>query len=240
MNLIADTHCHSISSGHAYSTLEEMTIAAKKKGLYAMAITDHGVNMPGSPKQWYFENLKVLPKNINGVRVLKGIEANVCDFDGTLDLSDDISNSVEWVVASMHTPILSAEKSTIELCTNAWLNIAKNPKVNVIGHAGQPMFAFDYEKVIPEFSKNKKLVEINNSSFKVREGAITNCKTIAKICKKHNVPIVVNSDAHFSSLVGNFNSALMLLKEVDFPEELIVNANLIRFKNYLLSYNIEV
>ena len=101
------------------------------------------------------------------------------------------------------------------------------------------MFKFDYETVIPEFAKNGKLVEINNSSFKVRASAINNCKTIAKICKKCNAPIIVNSDSHFSSFVGNFDNALKLLKEVDFPENLIINANVDRFKRYLKEHDID-
>lgn len=240
VKIIADTHCHTIASGHAYSSLQEMTTAAREKGLYAMAVTDHNSRMPGAVQEWYFENLRVLPKNICGIRVLKGIEANVCDYDGNLDLTENISGSVEWVIASMHTPVLVEEKSTIELCTKAWLNVAKNPKVNVIGHPGQTMFKFDYEAVIPEFAKNGKLVEINNSSFKVRANSECNCKTIAKLCKKYEAPVIVNSDSHFSSLVGNFDNALKLLDEVDFPPELIVNADLKRFKKYLTEHGIEV
>ena len=239
IKIIADTHCHTIASGHAYSSLQEMVTAAKEKGLYAIAITDHCVNMPGSPQQWYFENLRILPKEIYGVRVLRGVEANVCDYDGNLDLTENISDSVEWVIASMHCPILSESESTVDLCTKAWLGVAKNPKVNVIGHSGQEMFRFDYETVIPEFAKYGKLVEINNSSFKVRANSTNNCKIIAKLCKKCNASVIVNSDSHFSSLVGNFNNALSLLKEVDFPERLIINANVDRFKRYLKEHNIE-
>ena len=239
IKIIADTHCHTVASGHAYSSLQEMVTAAKEKGLYAIAITDHCVNMPGSPQLWYFENLRILPKELYGVRLLKGVEANVYNYEGDLDLTDEISNSVEWVIASMHSPILNESESTKERCTKAWLKVAKNPKVNVIGHSGQVMFKFDYETVIPEFAKNGKLVEINNSSFKVRASAINNCKTIAKICKKCNAPIIVNSDSHFSSFVGNFDNALKLLNEVDFPENLIINANVDRFKRYLKEHDID-
>ena len=231
MKIIADMHCHTVSSTHAYSTVEEMVRAASEKNFYAIAITDHGKAMPGAPGPWYFENLKVIPEKLYGVRVVKGIEANIIDYDGKLDLTETVIESVEWIVASMHE-ITIEPIDDIDACTNAWLNIAKNPLVNVIGHSGVEVFKFDYEKVIPEFGRNGKLVEINNSSFKVRESAIDNCKTIAKICKKKRVPIILNSDAHFSTQVGIVDDVIRLLNEIDFPEELIVNANIERFKNY--------
>lgn len=232
MKIIADTHCHTIASTHAYSSLEEMVRAAENKNLYAIAITDHGKLMPGAPGQWYFENLRVIPDIINGVRVLHGIEANVCDYDGNLDIEDTSIATLNWVIASMHEITLDPI-CDVDACTAAWLNVAKNPYVDVIGHSGVDVFKFDYEKVIPEFGHYGKLVEINNNSFRIRQGAIENCKKIAETCKKYGVSIIINSDAHFSSQVGVFDNAISLLKEIDFPEDLIVNADINRFKNYL-------
>ena len=71
MKIIADTHTHTIASTHAFSTAQEMIAAAAEKGLYAIALTDHGYAMPGSPGKWYFECLGAIPSTFNGVRVLK-------------------------------------------------------------------------------------------------------------------------------------------------------------------------
>ena len=60
MRIIADTHCHTIASTHAYSTWMENIHAAKEAGLSYLAITDHGPTMPGSPGRWYFKNLKII------------------------------------------------------------------------------------------------------------------------------------------------------------------------------------
>lgn len=239
MKIIADTHCHTIASGHAYSTLEENLRVAKERGLYAIAVTDHCLKMDRSPDELHFENLRILPKYVHGVRVLRGVEANVADYKGNLDLTDKILNSVEWVIASMHPQVLDINLSNPSICTEAWLDVAKNPRVNVIGHSGQEFFKFDYESVIPEFGKNGKLVEINNSSFNVRPGSKDNCRDIARICKRYSVPIIVNSDSHFSSLIGKFDEALALLKELDFPESLVINSSVENFQNYLSTHGIE-
>ena len=59
MNIIADTHTHTSASTHAYSSLSEVVHAAALKGLYAVAITDHGEAMPGSPQPWYLSLIHI-------------------------------------------------------------------------------------------------------------------------------------------------------------------------------------
>ncbi len=232
MKIIADTHCHTVASTHAYSTILENVKQASEKDLYAIAITDHARNMLGAPGPFYFENLRVIPRKLDGVYILRGIEANVIDYNGNIDVSDELLDCLDWVVASMHGPTLELPKS-IDECTNAWLEVSRNPRINVIGHSGLQSYKFDYDRVIPEFGKNNKLVEINNASFKIRKDAISNCRKIALLCKKYNVSIIVNSDAHFCTQVGVFDSAINMLKEIDFPEDLIINADEERFEKYL-------
>ena len=41
MELVVDTHTHTISSGHAYSTITENAVQAKINGMEAIAMTDH-------------------------------------------------------------------------------------------------------------------------------------------------------------------------------------------------------
>lgn len=235
-NIIADMHTHTIASTHAYSTLAEMAEAAHEKGLYAMAMTDHGPVMPGAPGQWYFQSLNQLPLYFKGVKMVMGAEADVLDFSGRLDIdeaewSGEFEN-LDWIIASIHRiKSLNFDSPDVEKATNLWLNVAKNPKVNVIGHSGT--FPYDYDRVIPEFGRNNKLVEINAHTFDVRKSNVPNCKKIAEACKKYGVSIVVNSDAHFQTEVGCFDNALSLLEEIDFPEELIVNASVGRLNEYL-------
>jgi putative hydrolase len=80
MRIIADLHTHTIASTHAYATINEMTEQASALGLFALAITDHARTMPGAPGPFYFESLGILPKYLKGVRLLAGIEANICDY----------------------------------------------------------------------------------------------------------------------------------------------------------------
>jgi len=234
MKIIADTHCHTLASTHAYSTLTEVARAAADKGLLAVGITDHGKAMPGAPGIWYFNNLSAVPDSLFGVRVLRGIEANIIDFDGGLDETPPILEKLQWVIAAMHGPTMPAGRKADY--TRAYLRVAENPRVHVIGHCGTEDFRFDYERVLPVFGEKGKLVEINSHSFCARRGARENCREIALLCKKHRVPIVVNSDAHFHASVGEVKEALQMLETIDFPEELAVNSSRERFDRYLRSH----
>lgn len=237
IDLIADSHMHTTASTHAYSTLQEMVHAAATKKLYAVAITDHGYSMPGSPGSWYFENLWVVPHMLEGVLVLRGQETNILDPEGHIDLKENDAAALDWIVASIHRPVVKDTIAAGEDVTGVWLNVAKNPRVNVIGHSGTADYPYDYERVLPVFGGAGKLVELNESTFFNRKSSVENCVKIMKLCKKHGVPIIVNTDAHFSTMVGNFMNSKRLLRELDFPPELVVNSSVSRFRAYLKKYS---
>ena len=75
-------------------------------------------------------------------------------------------------------------------------------------------------------------MEINGNSFAIRKGSRENCTEIAQLCKKHQVPIVLNSDSHIEYRVGYVDHALSMLEEIEFPEELIINSSRERLDTY--------
>ncbi len=219
----ADLHCHTLASTHAYSTVTELAGAAARAGLAALAVTDHGIGLEDSPHLWHFECLKILPPEISGVRILHGVEANVMDMEGRIDMPESLLAGLDIVVASMHGGLTPAEGR--EACTEAWLRVAANPHVDIIGHSGTPCYAYDYERVIPVFGSYGKVVEINENTFAVRESSLENCRRIALLCKKHRVRVVLDSDAHYHEAVGRVPRCLALLRDIGFPPELIVNGS---------------
>ncbi len=88
MRLVADCHVHTVNSGHAYSTINEYATEAAEKGLELIGMTDHGPAMPGGPHIYHFDNLKIIPDNLHGVEILKGAEANIIGYDGSMDIRD--------------------------------------------------------------------------------------------------------------------------------------------------------
>lgn len=222
LRIETDTHTHTVASDHAYSTVLELAEFASRKGLTAIAVTDHGPALPDGAHEWHFTNLRSLPPVIRGVRVLHGIEANIVDFEGNLDIPQELQRRLDWVIASFHAP--ACAPGGVEDHTRAYLKLAENPLVDVIGHSGSDDYLYDYERVLPVFKAKNKLVEINSHSFSVRRGCPENCRRIARICREQEIPVVVNSDAHSCFSVGDVGEALEMLRSIDFPARLIVNA----------------
>lgn len=232
MILQADLHTHTIASTHAYSTISENCSWAAKYGLKAIAMTDHAMNMPDSPHVWHFENLKALPRTINGVIVLKGIEANIINSSGELDVDERLLSKLEWVVASMHKWTYSPE--TEEEHTNAYLSVCQNKNVDVIGHCTTDTFPFDMERCVKAFKEFEKLVEINESSIMNKKGSRKNSYELLRLCKKYEVPVVIDSDSHFCGTIGQMPNALQIADEVGFPQELVMNASWDKIREYIL------
>ncbi|MGE5328313.1 MAG: phosphatase [Deltaproteobacteria bacterium] len=223
MNLVADLHCHSISSGHAYSSIQELVSSAKNKNYEVIAITDHGVSLQGSPDIFYFGNMASFPDNIDGVRVLKGVEANIIDFEGTIDMPEKILEALDIVIASLHDVCI--EPGTISQNTKTIIKALENPNVDIIGHPDNPNFEIDIDEVAAAAKQYGKLIELNNKSFYVRKGAEQYTEGVALAAKKYGVKISCGSDAHSSFEVGNFEIIEKIIKDCGIPEELIINTS---------------
>lgn len=224
MRLIADLHVHSVASGHAYSTVNEIARAAAGKGLQLVAITDHGPAMPGGPHAYHFGNLHVLPPRIQGVEVLRGIEANIIDHQGNIDLPSHYCHKLDIILAGLHAVCYPG--GTAKQNTWALVKAMENPCIDAIVHSGNPAFPLDEREIVQAAVETDTLLEINNSSLTVtRAGSCENCKKIARLAAEKGAKIVISSDAHTSWEVGNFTRSLQLVKEAGIQEEQVLNTS---------------
>ena len=227
MKPLFDLHVHTISSGHAYSSLKENIEAARERGLSALGISDHAPQMPGASHIFHFTNLKVVRETLLGVRICKGIEANILDFYGTIDVENRIARKLHFVIASLHTPCIPP--GTAEENTRALLGAMKNPWVKIIGHPDDDRYPIDYEELVSGAKREKVALEINNSSFRAssaRQNGRKNAALMLNICRREGVPVILGSDAHIWYDVGEFSLCRELLDELDFPPELALNYTL--------------
>lgn len=141
---VFDLHTHTMASGHAYSTLLENLTEAKHKGLLAMGTSDHSPGMIHTTHKAFFENYKILPRTFEGVRLLRGMEANIIDYEGTVD-GGLVMKDLDYVIASLHTPCIKS--GSVEDNTRAIIGAMKNPWVKIIGHPDDARYPIDIEKV---------------------------------------------------------------------------------------------
>lgn len=234
MDYKIDLHTHTLASGHAYNTIDEMVKAAQEKGLTHLGITEHAPKMPGTCHEFYFQNLKVVERKRDGLELLLGSEANIIDYSGRVDLSEYILKQMDVVIASLHTPCIKPGKC--EDNTAALVGAMNNPYINIIGHPDDGRFPVDYEIVVKTAKETKTLLEINNNSLRPigpRVGTRENDIKMLKLCMEYEVPVIFGSDAHVAKDVGNFDMIIPLIKELEFPEELIANRNYEVLKHFL-------
>ena len=233
MIIAADMHTHTVASTHGYSTVKEMTEEAAAKGLKAIAFTDHTPASTDGPHVWHFHNLhKALPRELFGVKLVYGAEASIIDYDGNIDFPHDECTALDWIIASFHKS--SLKPGTFEQHTDMYLKLAENNDIDVIGHCATVICPFDYEKCLKKFKEYNKLVEINESTI-LWKGTRQNYIEIMKICKKYDIPVIINTDAHFYSIVGDVTECEKLVDELNFPKSLIINSEWEKLKEYIES-----
>ena len=98
-----DVHTHTVASGHAYSSLQEMAKAASGKGLKLLGITEHAPGIPGTCEPIYFRNLHVVPRKMYGIDLMLGAEVNILDSKGTLDMDDKLMATLDLRIAGIHS-----------------------------------------------------------------------------------------------------------------------------------------
>lgn len=234
MKDVVDAHSHTIVSGHAYNTLKEMTLAAAEKGLELFGVTEHAPNMPGTCHEMYFHNVGVIDRHARGVELLLGAELNIVDLQGAVDLSEKALQRLDYAIASLHDQCLAP--GSVEQNTAAVVAAIKNPYVTIVGHPDDGYFPLDYRAIVEAAKRHGTLIELNNSSLRPgghRLNARANDVEILTHCARVGAFIIVNSDAHTETDVGNHVYAHELLRELNFPEELVVNTSAEKFRRYL-------
>ncbi len=232
MKMLVDLHTHTISSGHAYSTISENALAASRKGLQLLGMTDHGPSMLGAPSLYHFGNLAILPEELHGVRIIPGVEANIINHEGELDVPINYLTRMKLVLAGLHVQCYPG--GTIEQNTQAYIKAMENPFTDMMVHPGRPEFELDLEKIAYMSAQLQLPVEINNSSLAAgKKETQENCHRFASYMAKYKGPIIIGSDAHFWDRVGVFDRSLQLIEEVGILEDQILNTSPQRVLDYL-------
>lgn len=234
MKTLLDVHTHTVMSGHAYSSLQEMVAMAQQKGLRVLGITEHGPALPGSCHPIYFKNMHVVPRKFGDLRLLMGAELNILNTQGELDLNEDYYKYMDIRIAGIHA--LCWEGGSLEENTAGMVAAIRNPWTHIISHPGDGTAELDFEPIVLAAKETHTLLEINNSSLKPSRGKLMakpNNLEILRLCKKYEVPVILGSDAHISFSIGDYEFIPSLLQETEFPEDLIVNDKPEFFFNYL-------
>lgn len=219
-----DLHTHSLSSGHALNTVYELAKEASRKKLTILGITDHGSSMEGAPHEGYFWISDKL-SNLYGVEILLGSEVNIINKSGEIDLSRKCLEKQKIVIACIHekTPY---KNMSIRDNTLALTNAMNNPHVKIISHPIRPEFKVDIKQLVESACSTKTLLELNDQLFEREQGnesLLEQYYLLISLCKKYGAPIIIGSDAHIASRIGEDRHVLAIQKKLSLTNNMIIN-----------------
>ncbi len=190
-------HNHSTYSDGLHS-LREMALYCKSLGYEYLGISDHSqtaVYAGGlKPEKIKLQHAEIdeLNKELAPFKILKGIESDILN-DGSLDYTDDVLASFDFVVASIHQNF----KMTEEQATQRLIKAIENPHTTILGHmTGRLLLArngypVDHETIIDACAKHGVVIELNANPYRLD----IDWRWI-KLATDKGVKISINPDAH--------------------------------------------
>ena len=241
MLVFGDYHTHTIYSrnNHGKGTVLENASVAADKGLKQIAITDHGFN-----HEFYSLRRKKIPqlredilnaKEITGVDILLGVEANIISLDGDVDVKEEDFDNLDILLMGYHKlvkmrslkdkllmnwanafdKVFRPSKERINRNTTAFLKALDKYPIDVITHLN---FGFQTDTIaVAKMAKQKgTYIELNGRKINFTEEEI-------EIMKAEGVKFIVNSDAHIPENVGEVNKGLNYVYKFNIPVSQVVN-----------------
>lgn len=217
---------HTVASGHAFSTVTEIAREAARKRLRAVGISDHGPALRGAPHLIHFGALRLLPEVMEGVRVLRSVEANLVNGKGGVDLPADLLRRLDYAMVGFH-PGCGLEPAGVKKNTRALLAAMEQPRMRVVTHPGNPAFPVDVPELVRAARDLGVALEVNNASFlQTRDGSLEACSRIAAEAARVGAPVCLSSDAHVACQVGEVGEAWRVAAAAGVQPEQVVNRTL--------------
>ncbi len=241
MILYGDYHTHTKYSRHNHGkgTVLENASVAFDKGLKQIAITDHGFNHKFyGIRRREMQTLKediLNAKEVTGVDIMLGIEANLISKDGTIDIVDEDFEYLDilslghhrmvkmssykdfwsFTIANMFGSPFAPGKERVNRNTTAFLKALDKYPIDIITHLnyGCPTDTL----AVARMAKDKgTFIELNGKRICFTDKEL-------EIMAGEGVKFIVNSDAHSPDEVGECNNAINTIFRLGLPHEQIVN-----------------
>ncbi len=219
-----DLHVHSKWSDGSH-TFEQLAEVAKEHGYSYFALTDHSQGL-GVARGLTAERLAeqkreidTLNKKLKNIRILHGTEVDIRS-DGTLDFHDDVLQTLDIVVASIH----SGFKQTKEQLTSRIVAAMKNPYVSIIAHptgrliGERDAYEVDMDEILKTAKETGTAMEINAYPLRLDLSDI-----YAKKAKELRIPIVISTDAHVTTQFNFMSYGVSIARRSWLEKEDIAN-----------------
>jgi DNA polymerase (family 10) len=218
-------HCHTNYSDGA-NTLEEMAKAAQSRGWEYLGIGDHskaaayagGLSVEKAKQQ--NKQIDRLNPHFKKFRLLKGTEVDILP-DGTLDWSDKLMATFDYVVAAVHSKFKMAESEM----TKRIIKGLKNKYVTMLGHPTgrllleREAYPVNMIDVINAAADYGKAIEINAHPLRLDLDW-----RLCKYAKEKGVRLAINPDAHNIDGLGDVSYGVGIARKGWLVPEDVMNA----------------
>lgn len=215
-DLRGEMHAHSTWSADGRSTIEEMALAAKARGLRFLCVTDHAHHLREGRIEEQWAEIEEVNERLGRFRVLRGIEASI-RADGSLDVPDEVLAQLDWVIASLHSAF---ERSATERILEA----IENPHVDCIGHLTgrrllkRPGAEVDVERIVARAAETGTALEIN-----AQPDRLDLRDTHARLAGEAGVRIPVTTDAHSAQALAYAELGIGVARRAWLTREQVLN-----------------
>lgn len=196
-----DLHVHTLASGDAYNTPYEMILSAASLEMETVALTDHGPAVKHSADIQYFSNIHRFPRKLDGVNVLTGCEANLVNLDGSIDLPENVQQSLDIVLLGLHPRVGYPGRGRTEN-TDALIRAIEKHRIHIITHPGQYGFPVDLNRLMHAAQFHGTLLELNLNILRCGQD-LEACRELVNAAIQSGTKLVVSSDAHVAAELGD-------------------------------------
>ncbi len=222
IKLPIDLHTHTVASGHAFCTLNELATRANELNMEAIAITDHGPGLPNGPHVYHFVNQWRF-RNIPGkCKIFSGVEEDLSGFKGKVFLAEDVLRNLDIVLLGLHPYpqgfVMNNDSKTI---LKSLLTAMENPLIKGITHPVNNWFDFDIKEIVKNAKPTGTAVELNLSKIKGLEEKLYE---FLELVGEFDAPLIINSDAHAVTELGNWENLEQFVDKIDMTK--ILNRNI--------------
>ncbi|MFZ4101060.1 MAG: helix-hairpin-helix domain-containing protein [Sphingobacterium thalpophilum] len=225
-DLRGSLHNHTTWSDGVH-TLEEMALFCKNElKLEYLGICDHsksafyanGLNETRIAAQQL--EIDEFNKKHSPFRIFKGIESDIL-YDGSLDYSDKVLSSFDFIVASVHSVLnMNEDKATDRL-----IKAIENPYTTILGHpTGRLLlsrngYPIDHKKVIDACAANQVIIEINANPLRLDLDWRWHQYAISR-----GVLLSINPDAHRKEGFNDMKYGTLIARKGGLSKENCLNA----------------
>jgi DNA polymerase (family 10) len=219
-------HAHTTQSDGS-DTLEDMAQATKSRGYAYLGLTDHSqtAHYAGGLKPDEVKAQQRRIENLNETlgtrfRIFKGIESDILP-DGTLDYTDDILNSFDLIIASVHSKFRMSEKEQTDRIVKA----IENPHTTILGHVTgrqllkRPGYEVDMERILQACAQHGVAIEINAHPWRLDMDWRWCARGLELGCM-----FSIDPDAHSTDEIDNIKWGVLMARKGAVPKDRVLNA----------------